>query len=117
MGREWRTDPTTGDRFLALNDAQKFSNSTWRRREPLGLDDVQTSNALVTTWKAIRESHEGKRPPFKDSAIARISLGLKRTIEESENRRARFYAAAIVFAICHERYDITLGIRRARRAK
>ena len=117
MAREWRTDPSTGDRFYALNSAQRFKNSTWRRREPSGLDDVQTSNALMTTWKAIREAHVGRRKPFADSAVARISLGLKRTIEESENRRARFYAAAIVFAICHERYDITLGIKRARRAK
>lgn len=117
MAREWRTDPTTGNRFLALNDRQKFSNATWRRREPSGLDDIQTSNALVTTWRAIREAHAGKRKPFSDAAVARIALGLKRTIEESPNRRARFYAAAIVFAICHERYDITLGIRRARRAK
>lgn len=117
MPREWKTDTATGKRFLALNSAQKHCNATWRRREPIGLDDIQTSNALVTIWKAIRESHDGKRLPFKDAAAARIALGLKRTIEESENRRARFYAAAIVFAICHERYDITFGLRRAPRTK
>jgi hypothetical protein len=117
MTREWRTDPTTGDRFLALNSQQKFKNATWRRREPTGWDDVQTSNSLMTLWKGIREAHEGKRPAFGDAAAARIALGLKRTIEESTNRRARFYAAAIVFAICYEQYDITFGLRRARRAK
>jgi hypothetical protein len=117
MPREWKTDPNTGQRFLALNERQRFCNSTWRRREPTGWDDIQTGNSLMGLWKAIREAHAGKREPFSDAAMARISLGLKRTIEESPNRRARFYAAAIVFAILHERYDIPLGFRRTRRAK
>lgn len=115
--REWRTDPTTGERFLALNSKQKHSNKTWRRREPDALDDVQTGNSLLTIWRAIRECHEGKRPPLRDDVMEKIVKGLRRTINESPNRRARFYAAAIVTAIVNERYDLRLGLRRPRRPK
>ncbi|MEM6260513.1 MAG: hypothetical protein AAGI37_19735 [Planctomycetota bacterium] len=71
----------------------------------------------MTLWAAIREQAMGKRDPFSDGALGRVTKGLKRTIHESGNRRARLYASMIVTAICNERYDITLGVRRSPRPK
>jgi len=105
--REWRTDERNGHRFLALNSRQKYMNRLWRRREPTTFDEVQTSNAMFVTWSLVRRAHRTGQP-IAPEIKEKIITGLRRTMVESHSRKARYYAAAILFCICYGRYDANI---------